>query len=380
MRMHELAIFLSFTVIGLAWSPGGASAQAATEHDFFPDVCAQLTLTPLRGEPEVVTATGPLAIDVFLLSDEGGASDTDGDGLDQVPIRIVDLALVGTSPTLGPFQVDLAAAPTSEGEIEETANNTPFVLDLPPFTATGQAHQVFDLYFEIQVDGSTLHNTAARHFVGTIDHKPPAEVAFLSSGATTALLDANGNTSGLTLTSFQLGCGATQTLGFVLSCFYECREANRGRQWTEVTTLMVANPTGRSIEATLAYLDGNEQFVAQSPLELSSGDLDEINVCRSLEAGHVDVPSAGLLELVVLDQAPVPGTVQAWVKNLLGRFPDRANDPLAGAVVGIAKTQCQAVPPEAATVDGALARLAHSQPPVVEPVLIEGTGDDRRSP
>jgi hypothetical protein len=378
MKRPTRLICLLVLLFGLAALPRSAAAQVFVEHDQFSPVCAQLTLTQPVGISEALTATGSLSIDVFFVGSEGGATDTDGDGLEQVPIRIVDLYLTGTSPSLGPFTIGLAGSPDSSGEIEETINNTPFLLDVPPFAVSGQADQDFDLFFELQVGATTLHNDAPRHFVATIDHKPPASAAFASAGAGTALLDAAGKPTGLAVTSFQFGCGGSQSLGFVLSCFYDCKEGPDSRRWREITTLMVANPTGRTIEVGLAFLDGNERFVAQSSLDLSSEDLDEVNVCRSLEAAGVDVPSAGLVELLVMDRAAVVGTVHAWIKNLLGRFSKGTDEPFRGVVHGIAKTQCEAVPPGATSVDQLLARIAREQPPVIQPVLIDGTGDDQR--
>ncbi len=72
------------------------------------------------------------------------------------------------------------------------------------------------------------------------------------------------------------------------------------------------------ITAEVLYLNGNERPIASNRLELSPLDLDEINVCSTLENGLAafGVPQAGVIE-VVLSPA---GGVYGWVKNLTGRF------------------------------------------------------------
>ncbi|MGQ0668436.1 MAG: DUF7450 family protein, partial [Actinomycetota bacterium] len=149
------------------------------EVDQFPD--SQLVvhiITPTGNE--VVTVTGPTTVEVNLAA----LADPDGDGLEQVPTEIVEMQLTGTSTLLGPMTITLRDASEHPGqaplgEIEETANNTPGVLDLPPFTAAGTAQSFFDLAFEVDVviqDVPTkLHTCVPMRPTATITHKPPAD-------------------------------------------------------------------------------------------------------------------------------------------------------------------------------------------------------------
>ena len=87
----------------------------------------------LRSErfiPERLVKEATKAIDPI-----GHASDSDGDGLDQVASEMTQLDLHGTS-SMGPVQVSLDPAHRSLGEIEEQVNNTAGILDVPPFAST----------------------------------------------------------------------------------------------------------------------------------------------------------------------------------------------------------------------------------------------------
>lgn len=149
------------------------------EVDQFPDSQLVVHVTTPNGN-EIVTLTGPTTVEVDLAS----LGDPDGDGLEQVPTEIVQMQLTGNSTLLGPVTITLrdvsehpGQAPV--GEIEETANNTPGVLDVPPFTPTGTAQSFFDLAFEVDViiQGvpTKLHYCIPVRPTATITHKPPAD-------------------------------------------------------------------------------------------------------------------------------------------------------------------------------------------------------------
>jgi hypothetical protein len=103
----------------------------------------------------------------------GTAIDDDGDGTEGVSLEIVSLNLSGDSATLGPVEVRLNAAVPSFGKIEELVNNTTGVLDVPPFTATGTADSFFDVFFEVEIDGSTSHAAGPTRLSTVITNKPP---------------------------------------------------------------------------------------------------------------------------------------------------------------------------------------------------------------
>jgi hypothetical protein len=92
--------------------------------------------------------------------------------LDEVSTEIVEMTLTGMSP-LGPVEVRLNPDIPSIGEIEETNNNTPGVLDLPPFTSQGTADSFFDVFFELEMGEFVFRTDEPKHMQTIIGHKPP---------------------------------------------------------------------------------------------------------------------------------------------------------------------------------------------------------------
>jgi len=87
----------------------------------------------------------------------------------------------------------------SLGEIEELANNTPGILDVPPFTVTGQAESYFDLFFEVEAGGVVMHGEQPARLRAMISHKPPRpnEVYLDLDPQPIDLVDINGNPTGV---------------------------------------------------------------------------------------------------------------------------------------------------------------------------------------
>ncbi|MFQ5884219.1 MAG: hypothetical protein ACE5IO_03870, partial [Thermoplasmata archaeon] len=177
-------------------------AVAEIEVDYFPNSEAVVeVLTPFGAE--TLTVQGPTTVEV-ILSDLG---DTDGDGREQVPTEIVQMELTGSSPMLGPVTIrlrDPSESPfqRSTGEIEEDDNNNPGVLDIPPFTPSGTADSFFDVYVEIDIGGSVLHNEyPARIVADNLTNKPPAENETYCGEVGVMLFDENNNPSGVQVQS-----------------------------------------------------------------------------------------------------------------------------------------------------------------------------------
>jgi hypothetical protein len=169
------------------------------EIDKFAATQAEITLQLPTGATEKVLLNGPTVIVVDVPPD-GAAADTDSDGREQVSAEMISLNLKGNS-SLGPVQVSLDLQQRSRGEIEETKNNTPGVLDVPPFTKTGTADSFFDVFFEIRVGDQRLHAARAARMQSVIQHKPPGPGDTYVNPFTEPieLLDANGNPTGIKL-------------------------------------------------------------------------------------------------------------------------------------------------------------------------------------
>jgi hypothetical protein len=181
-------------------------------------------------------------------------------------------------------------------------------------------------------------------------------------------------------------------LSSVFSCFYECKPGplvNNVATWQEVTTLKLANQSNRFMVASILLLDGNQRIRARTATSLSGEDLDEVNVCRTLQQGGIVPPEQGLIEVLLTAQPlpPLPpgGSVPdvqpefgsyGWMKNLLGKFFVTENEPFRGRVIGIAKAECRLAPLSVTSIPIILSKVITQQPPEVQAILIEGTADE----
>lgn len=100
-------------------------------------------------------------------------------------------------------------------------------------------------------------------------------------------------------------------------------------------------------------------------------DLDEINVCETLNFPGAVVPPAGVIEVVL---SPTGG-VYGWMKNLTGRFSKGVPEPFDGTVTGVGKVECRLVGPNVVTPAqiGSDPRVIAA--PFRKAVLIEGTAE-----
>jgi hypothetical protein len=178
----------SFFAIGTHWT------GAYTEVDVFDASLVRLEILTPRG-PEQIRLGGLSSMYVFFDGvEEGIAGDGDGDGLDEIKTEMLALSLTGSNPTLGLVQMNLRSDELSKGEIEETINYTPGLLDLPPF-GTGTAQSFFDVFFELEIEGRRLHADKPLRWSGEITHKPAASGDFYESSKILPLLDEHGQPS-----------------------------------------------------------------------------------------------------------------------------------------------------------------------------------------
>jgi hypothetical protein len=187
---------------------GRAKPLQFTEVDQFPNTKATVTITDSGGTfINSVPLQGPSTVHVFFPTTQGAATDTDGDGKDQVPTEMVQLDLAGTSTKLGPVEVHLRPVnkhplKKTVGQIEETVNNTPGTLDVPPF-GTGTADSFFNVYFEVKRvnTGAVFHSHDLLKLSSRISHKPPVanDFYFVDVDSPIALFTESETDSGLRL-------------------------------------------------------------------------------------------------------------------------------------------------------------------------------------
>ncbi len=116
-----------------------------------------------------VGLVGPTSV----LVHNGFLRDTDGNGLEQVPIEMLSMNLTGFDPALGPVQLSMRPVTAhpfqiSRGQAEETANTTPGNLDFP-------VNSFFDVFVQVDLPtlGAHYHNDVPVHLTGTFAGVPP---------------------------------------------------------------------------------------------------------------------------------------------------------------------------------------------------------------
>ncbi|UCE58476.1 MAG: thrombospondin type 3 repeat-containing protein [Phycisphaerales bacterium] len=171
------------------------------EIDHFPMTFAKVEVSSELGS-DTVMLSGPstVEVDLALLGD----TEDPPDGQEQVPTKMVELELTGESSLFGPVTVRLNPNHETVGEIEEQVNDTPGVLDIPPFTEVGEGDSFFDVYFEIEVDGEIYYNPIPKRMVGVLTHKPPAEwdtYAMSPTGGPIELYDQGGVQTDISIVS-----------------------------------------------------------------------------------------------------------------------------------------------------------------------------------
>ena len=145
---------------------------------------------------EQLTVAGPLTQHVFFEGPlEGDASDDNGNGRDEVELENVDLDWTGNGPLLGPVRLRVHPDIPSVGLIEESANNTPGKLDVPPFAPSGTADMSLDFYFKVEFGGQVFYTGQVSRLAAIINHKPPGPLNWFSVNKYIPLLNADGSIS-----------------------------------------------------------------------------------------------------------------------------------------------------------------------------------------
>jgi len=134
------------------------------------------------------TLTGPARIQIQV-GPNGQALDLNGNGRDEAPAELVDLDLAGMDPLVGAVRLRLNPYKSSIGQVEDWANNTPGVLDVEPFTATGSVDSFFDVFFEVELPdlGLTLCTCDAKRLSGVIESLVPGAASYSEQSSGTAI-------------------------------------------------------------------------------------------------------------------------------------------------------------------------------------------------
>jgi len=141
------------------------------EQDVFRGTIALVGIQGPDGQTQMVKMGGPAEVEVDIPPD-GTVADTDGDGLEQAKSRMKRFTLRGIHSQLGKIVMRLTEP--ALGEIEETVNMTPGVLDIRPFRPEGTCRSFFDIFVEIEVAGVKYRLAKPLHMETIITHKPPS--------------------------------------------------------------------------------------------------------------------------------------------------------------------------------------------------------------
>jgi hypothetical protein len=349
MKMKRILSSLGL-VIALAALVGTVLAEdlhlPPAGEDTFPTTKLELEFVNTLGETEIIKCAGPTTIT---------RSDPDPTGtVIQTEIVQMDLACSGGS--------SMRLNPISPSVGQTTSNGDSF----------------FDVFFEIDTQFGPVHNQDAAHMVAKIAHVAPFHAVYLGS-VPVPVFDPFGTFVGTIqpMTHDVNGQTKPETTGEVspvFSCFYECKPHKFNAQvWRETTSLMLVNQSTRQdLTAQVVLLDGNQNIIAVAPTQLSPLDLDEINICETLDnnVAGVPVPQAGVIEVVL---QPGWGGAYGWVKNIVGGFKRGQPEPVAGFIRSVGKTECRLVGENVTTSSEILTLLDPAL--FISPILIEGTAD-----
>lgn len=149
---------------------------------------------------EIVQLTGLTAVATLFDGYEmGQAEDDDLDLLEEVPTQITGLSLHGASSLFGPLQLELETAYRTTGQVEELTDLIPRNLDLEPFGPIANANSFFDVYFKLQLGGTTIWNREPNHISGPLSALPAHPADGLVGGPVVLLTDLNGLPTGFSM-------------------------------------------------------------------------------------------------------------------------------------------------------------------------------------
>ena len=291
---------LLFVAVLLTAFGGGRFAVAqddsALEIDVIP-ISGQVELVTPDDTVELVQVSGPLTLHVYFEGpNEGDADDDDGDGQDEVQTEIVSMDLRGTSPLLGAVRMKVQSSMRSLGEIKEQVNNTPGVLDIPPFAPFGVADSFFDVYFQIELldAGQTLLTLEPKRLVGVITHKPPAPCDSYENNDPTPIFDANGNATGFSLGTMRLERVCDE-------CDWNPNDPHK-MHWPQLPDLGSA---GMDVDMSMLFLADDFKCTANGPI-------NDVHIWASFRDDVLPPDGPNSLAFEITIYSDIPATESSW--------------------------------------------------------------------
>jgi hypothetical protein len=187
------------------------------------------------------------------------------------------------------------------------------------------------------------------------------------------------------------GALSSGEVGTFVTCFYECKpgpDVDTGSTpvgtYQELTTLMITQQTNTNRCGRAFYFDGHENVLAMSNIPLSPFDLDELNVCHTLDNPLVPggPPEAGLVVFAFTDPATPPAPPYpfgpstggyVWGKNVIGKFRKDNPEPFQGRADAVGKYECRVVP--ASLFGTTQIQTKSAGKPLIVPLLVEQTNE-----
>jgi hypothetical protein len=192
---QRILLLCAFALLG-GFAATAAAEPNAVETDVFENSLWEQEFVSPSGTV-IVVMTGTSTVEVLFEGPaEGSADDDNGNRLEEVATEMVALNVSGHSPVLGPVHMQMYAAIPAVGQMEETVDNTPGVLDVPPFAGSGSIESFFDVYLEVELFGMTFHTQSPMRLSSVLDSKPAGPGDVYENLAPQELFNENGEPTG----------------------------------------------------------------------------------------------------------------------------------------------------------------------------------------
>lgn len=159
---------------------------------FVGSTCEANVVTPVGG-PYTIELEGNSTAHVFFEGETEGSADDDAyNARDEVCTELVELNMSADSNQLGFVRLGLNTSVPSLGRMEEDANNTAGVLDVPPFAVAGTVTSSFDVFIAVEIGGVAMYGQIPAGWSGQFTEKPAAPGESYESDDVVPLFNENG--------------------------------------------------------------------------------------------------------------------------------------------------------------------------------------------